>query len=452
MELETEMETAGVERLGHVTKEETLDGKRKNAIKGAFFSEFIDMFDIYLPVIILAPIQAYFLPAHVSVGHQAVLESLVFITTLLGRPIGALLFGRVADRMGRRRASIVSVSGFGFVTLLIALVPGYQSIGIASYWLLVILRFIDGIFLGGGYTGALPLAIEYSKKSQRGLVGGLVLAGFPAAYVAINLIAMIMFALFPMDGPDSLYVQIGWRIPFVFGACMAGALVLYYVHKVAESEVWAGKSVGKPQDTPATRLTSGKSGRNLIQVLLMMTGFWLTQNIVGLFVPTGVLIKTLHLSGFQMTVALLISYTVLCLSYIGAGVLGQRIGRRRLLAILGALTATVGAYLLYTLMNAHGLGLPIIVLMVCSLAIVVSSAWAVIVTYINERFATGVRATGFGVGYSLSVVIPSFYAFYMNWLSVFIPLRFTPVALLCIGGAIACIGALMGPETKDVEF
>jgi hypothetical protein len=65
---------------------------------------------------------------------------------------------------------------------------------------------------------------------------------------------------------------------------------------------------------------------------------------------------------------------------------------------------------------------------------------------------TDVRATGFGVGFSLSVIIPSFYAFYMNWLSAFMPLRMTAVALLCLGGLIGMVGALMGPETKDVDF
>ena len=86
------------------------------------------------------------------------------------------------------------------------------------------------------------------------------------------------------------------------------------------------------------------------------------------------------------------------------------------------------------------------------LSVLVTSPWGVIVTYINERFVTDVRATGFGVGFSLSVIIPSFYAFYMNWLGAFMPLRLTPVVLLCIGGVIGTIGALMGPETKHVDF
>jgi MFS family permease len=435
--------------------ERSIETKRRNAIKGAFFSEFIDMFDIYLPVVVLSPVLGFFQPPHLSTGTETILASLVFITTLLGRPVGALLFGMIADRIGRRKASIWSVTGFGVVTLLIALLPGYQSIGLASYWLLVLLRFVDGIFLGGGYTGAMPLAIEYSKKEQRGFVGGFIIAGFPAAYVTINLVAMLMFTLFPLNGMNSPYAQWGWRVPFVLGAALAGVLVTYYVRKVAESEIWQSETADKAaqaEKLPLTDLIRGKSGRNLLQVLVMMTGFWLTQNIVTIFLPTGLLVKTLHLSGFQMASTLMITYFVLFFSYIGSGLIAQRIGRRRFFVIVGPLIATVGAALLYVLANVDGLSLTAIILLVCVLAVLVTSPWGVIVTYINERFVTDVRATGFGVGFSLSVIIPSFYAFYMNWLSAFMPLRMTAVALLCLGGLIGMVGALIGPETKDVDF
>jgi predicted MFS family arabinose efflux permease len=435
--------------------ERSIETKRRNAIKGAFFSEFIDMFDIYLPVVVLSPVLGFFQPPHLSTGTETILASLVFITTLLGRPVGALLFGMIADRIGRRKASIWSVTGFGVVTLLIALLPGYQSIGLASYWLLVLLRFVDGIFLGGGYTGAMPLAIEYSKKEQRGFVGGFIIAGFPAAYVTINLVAMLMFTLFPLNGMNSPYAQWGWRVPFVLGAALAGVLATYYVRKVAESEIWQSETADKAaqaEKLPLTDLIRGKSGRNLLQVLVMMTGFWLTQNIVTIFLPTGLLVKTLHLSGFQMASTLMITYFVLFFSYIGSGLIAQRIGRRRFFVIVGPLIATVGAALLYVLANIDGLSLTAIIFLVCVLAVLVTSPWGVIVTYINERFVTDVRATGFGVGFSLSVIIPSFYAFYMNWLSAFMPLRMTAVALLCLGGLIGMVGALIGPETKDVDF
>ena len=79
--------------------------------------------------------------------------------------------------------------------------------------------------------------------------------------------------------------------------------------------------------------------------------------------------------------------------------------------------------------------------LVCLLAILVTSPWGVIITYINERFVTDVRATGFGIGFSLSVIIPSFYAFYMNWLGAIMPFELTPVVLLAVGAIIGMIGA-----------
>jgi MFS family permease len=428
------------------------EARRRNAIKGAFWSEFIDMFDIYLPVVVLAPALFYVQPPNASSGTQTILASLVFITTLLGRPLGALLFGVMADRLGRRSASIYSVSGFGLVTLLIALLPGYESIGAASYWLLVGLRFIDGIFLGGGYTGAMPLAIEYSRKERRGLVGGFIIAAFCASYLSINLVALIMFEWVPLDGVHSPYAQWGWRIPFVIGAGLAFGLARYYLRSVAESELWQNETAARRAKTPLASVVRGRGGRNLAQVLLMMTGFWLTQNIITLYLPTGLLLQTLHLTGPQLTTTLLFTYGVLFFSYIGAGILGQKIGRRRFFVIVGPLIASVGAALLYVLVNADGMSLPAIAALVCALAVLVTSPWGVIVTYINERFATDSRATGFGIGFSLSVIVPSFYAFYMNWLSAFMPLRLTAVALLCLGGLIATAGALLGPETRDVDL
>ena len=95
---------------------------------------------------------------------------------------------------------------------------------------------------------------------------------------------------------------------------------------------------------------------------------------------------------------------------------------------------------------------PVIIVLVCLMSVLVTAPWGMILTYINERFVTDVRATGFGVGYSLSVIIPSFYAFYMNWLGAVISPLVTSAVLLCLGGIIGTIGAAMGPETKDVDF
>ena len=283
-------------------------------------------------------------------------------------------------------------------------------------------------------------------------MGAFVLVGFPAAYVVINLVAMAMFAIFPLNGMDSPYAEWGWRIPFVIGAVLAGVMALYYIFQVSESEIWIAETKTAAKTLPLSDLVNGRSARNLVQVFVMMTGFWLTQNIIAIFVPSVLLPHILHLPKFELTSTLSISYAALCLSYVGSGMIGQKIGRRRWFIILGPLIAVFGAGMMYVLENSNGLSLPVVMLLVCAMSVLVTAPWGMILTYINERFVTDVRATGFGIGYSLSVIIPSFYAFYMNWLGAIIPPLATASVLLFLGGIIGTIGAAMGPETKDVDF
>src|SRR5919107_1303584 len=137
-------------------QQESLDPRAKHAIRGAWFGFFVDMFDIYLPIVVLAPALAYFVPPDLDTTTKAVVSGTIFAATLLGRPIGSVIFGHFADSIGRRRTTIISVSGFGVVTLLIALLPGYQQWGLAAVILLIVLRLVDGVFLGGGDTPAEP--------------------------------------------------------------------------------------------------------------------------------------------------------------------------------------------------------------------------------------------------------------------------------------------------------
>ena len=419
------------------------------AATGAFFTEFVDMFDIYLPTVVLTPALLFFQPNHLSQGMAGIFTSLVFVTTLVGRPVGAAIFGAIGDRVGRRKTTIASVSGFAFVTLLIAVLPGYSSIGVSAYWLLIVLRFLDGVCLGGGYTGSHPLAMEYSPASRRGFLGGVILAAFPAAYVLITLLALVCLAVFPLAGAGSAYAVWGWRIPFVIGAVLGAALVAYYVKRVPESKMWESAEKTK---SPMAGLFRGQALRNLLQVFTLMTGFWLTQNLITLYLPTIVLGDFLNLSHDQLTVTVLIAYVCLVGSYIAAGVLGQKYGRRRFMMITGVLIAIIGTMLMAVLVTASIHSLAAIIVVVCLMAILVTAPWGVFLSYINERFTTDVRASGFGLGFSASVVIPSFYAFYMDWLGHVMPYHLTGLVLLFAGAVLGTIGAAAGPDTRHVDM
>ena len=141
-------------------QQESLNPRAKHAIRGAWFGFFVDMFDIYLPIVVLAPAIIYFVAPEMGTVEKSVVSGSIFAATLLGRPIGSVIFGHFADSIGRRRTTIISVTGFGVVTLLMALLPGYQQWGIAAVILLLVLCLVDGVFLGGGDTSANPLAME----------------------------------------------------------------------------------------------------------------------------------------------------------------------------------------------------------------------------------------------------------------------------------------------------
>jgi MFS family permease len=143
-----------------VSAERRRAGRR--ALWAAFLGFGVDMFDVYLPVLALGPAMAYFQPATLTPALQSTLFYVVFALSLVGRPVGAALFGHYGDKIGRRRVTIISMGGCTLVTLLIGLLPGYETLGFGAIATLTILRFVDGVFLGGEYTGAIPLAMEYA--------------------------------------------------------------------------------------------------------------------------------------------------------------------------------------------------------------------------------------------------------------------------------------------------
>ena len=429
-------------------QQETLGPHAKSAIRGAWVGFFVDMFDIYLPIIVLAPALIYFISPDLSPAATAIVGGSIFAATLIGRPIGALIFGHYADKIGRRRTTIISVTGFAVGTGLMAFLPGYQQWGIAAVVLFILLRFIDGIFLGGEYTAASPLAMEYSPKEKRGFYGALIMTGYPLAYATISLLTLLLLQLIPAGDLNSPYVQWGWRIPFVLGSLMAFALVFYYVREVHESEAFE-ESGGT--ENPLKALFTGQNLWSFLQVFVLMGGFWLTLYTASAMLP-GLLTSELGMSGTSLTITLSIAFLVLAGAYMAAGVISQRIGRRPYLIANAIAMGTVGTLLFYLLISTAPESLFVIILLVTLIVVVVTAPWGLTTTYINERFQTGVRASGFGLGYSLAVIPPAFYAFYQAGLASFMPFKYTPLPLLVIGAILMLVGAVWGPETRDVDF
>lgn len=424
---------------------EPLTAEARRTILAGCIGFAVDFFDIYLPVLAMAPVIGYFQPKGLSPAATTTIYFFTVAATLLGRPCGAIIFGHWADRIGRRRTTMIAIVGFGTLTFLIGCLPGYEAIGIWSLVLLLALRFTDGVFMGGEYTSNNTLALEMVPRDRRGFVGGLLQGAYPIGFFFVSVVTAIMLAVTSRQQ----YYDWGWRIPFVIGAILAFLFLIYY-RLVPESRLW---QEAEKSPAPLKDLLKQPHLGNLLQIMIVMLGLWFSaQPVIG--VMPGILIQQLHISGKLVTDGLLITSFLQFFTFVGAGLLSQVIGRRRAM-VLSGIAVLVGGSGLFAAAISRGLagGSPLLtVALACLCYLLVLSPWGIVSTYLVERFPTHVRASGYGIGYSLAVVIPAFAGFYMLGLKAFMPYVYTPVVLLLIAGILIVIGALMGPETRDVEL
>lgn len=423
----------------------------RKTTRAAFFGFFVDYYDIYLPVVALAPAILYFQPADLPPATKTTLFYLTLIATLIGRPLGSIAFGSLADSIGRRKSTLIAVAGFTVCTLAMAALPGYESIGYWAIGLLILLRFIGGVFMGGEYAGANPLALEQASPEKRGFVGALIGSAYPWGFIAISVATLVMLT----SVGDAAYLQWGWRIPFVIGGVL-GIILYFEFAKVPESEAWLE---AKRQNAQSTRqgslrtLFRGVNGRKLAQVIVVTMGMWWGS--AALVSATPPLLQTFfELPNQQVIYGLLVANIALAAGYLVYGVAGQRIGRRRALMIAGVLDLVIAVPAFYLMVRAvqNGDSLWLIMTYYTVALVIAMSPFGIASTYIIERFAVGVRAAGYGTGYALAGVIPSLYAFHMLYLDNVMPYEFTPVVFLLLAGLLTLVGAAWGPETRDADL
>jgi MFS family permease len=420
----------------------------RRAVFGASFGFFVDMFDVYLPTIALTPAMDYFTPKDMPASTRAIVTALIFVATLLGRPVGSAVFGPLADRLGRRVVTLWSIGGCGVCTALIAVLPGYAATGLAGVGLLIALRLIDGVFMGGEYAGATPLAMEAAPPGRRGWYGGIVGAGFAFSYCAIALVTLLVLQFAPEGGPSSAYSVWGWRIPFAVGALLCVACLAWYRRTVDESPAWqAAPKVRRP----VREVVLGQSRREFIQVFVMMAGIWFASNMASGLLPTA-LQKEGHVTATEVTGALVIVQAVHTALFPYIGLLSERSGRRVFLAWNGVAVGVVCAASFASLAAGVWRGFGPILLLTLVIRLSGGSMFAVTPSYLCERFPPALRGSGFGLGYSTPLLVTSFYAYYQDWLSRVMPSAYTPVVLLVLGGVLTLAGALMGPETRSADL
>lgn len=416
------------------------------ALRAGVVGNWIDNIHVFLPLTALAPAML------VLAGPAATASTgaLIVIAMLLGRPVGGIVFGAIADRLGRTRTTRVAIAGTALCALAIAAMPTHEILGGGTIALILALRFLGGIFVAGEYSAAIPLAMEWSTPRRRGLMSGLILSMAPWAQATI---AFSVAALLVVLGPDA-YAAWGWRLLFVLGAALSLGMFVYYSRQVTDAPLFhrrAREAAARPaQPRPGVRdVLAGRWAPAFWQVFLLMTGLWLlTYTTVLLLTARLASDGTLPITAVPVVMGIASVAQALVMAL--AGHLSTLTGRRRLFVLWGAVAALAGPLLWWAAVTAPTfLGAAIAA---AALQVITVSVYGPVAAYLSERFPTEVRSTGYGMGYSLSLVLPALYPFYLPLLEPVLGRHGSVMALVALGGALLVLGAALGPRLSPRQL
>lgn len=324
-----------------------------------------------------------------------ILTYAAFALAFFCRPIGAVIFGRIGDRIGRRPTLIAVLLLMTLATALIGVMPTYASIGVAAPLLLTLLRMFQGLFAGGEFGGAVSLMTEFAPKGKRGLFGA-----WQSLTVALGLLAGagLVALLAALLSVQQLH-DWGWRIPFLLALPM-GAVALWLRLKLEETPTFTQAQQAAEHSAAPQEASLGGVAKTILIGIGRMMG-WSAAGYTFLVVMPSYLQTSLHATFQQALVATVLANVGFALTILPAGIISDKLGRKTVM-----LTA-VAAVILFTFPLLHLLQDAQSSLWAKGLAVMVAGAVVGLLAgpgpaMLAEMFPTRVRYTGLGLAYSLS--------------------------------------------------
>ena len=372
-----------------------MEGTRLRSLLGGSIGNLIEWYDW----LAYSTFSLYFAKAFFPAGDrtaQLMNAAAVFAVGYVMRPLGALLFGWYADRRGRRSALTLSIFLMCGGSLLVAVTPGYASIGIAAPGLLVLARLLQGLSVGGEYGTSAAYLMEVSPVSRRGFfVSFHYLTLLGGQLVAILVLVVLQYWLLT---PAQLGAW-GWRIPFVVGSVLALA-ALWIRRGILESPEFARQGAGAARLNPLRLLLCYP--RQIVLVAAMTLGGTLAVNTFSVYMPKF-LVNTAGFSNEQstlMSLGLIVGFMAM---QPAVGALSDRVGRKPVLIGFGVLGTLCAAPLLAAIAGAHD---PARAMGFILLALLITSGYSAVNALVKaELFPVEVRAAGIGIPYAIVVAI-----------------------------------------------
>ncbi|MDE3812109.1 MFS transporter [Sinorhizobium meliloti] len=395
----------------------SLTSPQRNAVVASFLGWTLDAFDFFILVFVMKYVAEEF-------GTDISRVTIALTLTLATRPLGALLFGYAADRFGRRPTLMVNILLYSALEFASGFAP--------TLTVLIILRALYGIAMGGEWGVGASLTMETIPPKTRGLVSGLLQAGYPAGYL---LASLAFFLLFPL---------VGWRGMFMIGALPA-LVVLYVRSNMDESPVFLARRQ-KP-DRSALWHTLRRHVGLVVYTVLLMTAFNFFSHGTQDLYPTFLEVQRKFSTTTVGTIAVVYNVGAI-LGGITFGLLSERIGRRRAIVLAALLAIPIIPLWVYSsgpLMLALGAFL---------MQFAVQGAWGIIPAHLNELSPDEIRGTFPGFTYQLGNLLASANATLQAGLAEHYTGDYA-FALAVVVGVVAVAVALLagfGVEAKGVEF
>ena len=366
----------------------------KRALIAGSIGNFIEWYEFAVYGFLATVIAKNFFQLEGEAGLTSlILTYASFAIAFFFRPLGAVVFGRIGDRIGRKPTLIIVLVLMTLATA-IGIVPVYASIGIAAPLIITLLRILQGLFAGGEYGGAVSLMTEFAPRGKRGLYGA-----WQSFTVALGLLAGagIVALLSALLTPEALH-EWGWRIPF-FLALPMGVVALWLRVSMEETP-----SFVQQQDKPAVAQADTAATLRAIVMGIGRVMVWSAAGYTYLVIMPTYLQSALHTGFNQALLIAVISNIGFALTIIPSGILSDRIGRRTVMIIATALLLILALPLL-KILQAESSTLAVkagVVLIAGGLVGMLAGPGPAM---LSEMFPTRVRYTGLGLAYSLSNAI-----------------------------------------------
>jgi metabolite-proton symporter len=409
-------------------------------IFASFIGTAIEFYDFYVyataAALVIGPV---FFP-HGSATAQALSAFVTFGIAFVARPIGSFLFGHFGDRIGRKSTLVASLLVMGLSTTLIGFVPGYDAIGSLAPILLCVLRFGQGIGLGGEWGGAALLATENAPAGKRGWFGMFPQLGPSIGFLASN---GLFFAL-SLSLSDEQFRSWGWRVPFIVSSVLV-ALGLYVRLKIAETPAFQAAIERKERvRVPIATLFSQHWVPTVLGALAMVVCYTLFYNATTFSLSYGV--GSLHIPRQTFLGLLCIAVVFMALATPLSARASDRFGRKPVL-IVGIIAAILSGFTMAPLL---GSGEPLLVLLFLVIQLfLMGVTFAPMGALLPELFPTNVRYTGAGVAYNLGGILGASVAPYiaqvlaahggLPWVGAYVS----------VAAAVSLFGVLCMRETRD---